>query len=221
MAEGKNKIIVYRDWLTTFDALSDEEAGRLIKHFFRYVNDHNPEAPDRITALLFEPIKQTLKRDLKRYEAICLRNRNNGQLGGRPRQTEDNPEEPSGFFTNPNNPDKPDSDSDSDIRIESKHKSVREVNIEFYLNEKERTDDKNYHQFVDYILGKNTVHRPLDKILKMADPVGVERFNELLRIASENSTSIIDKMNNLENSDKKYKSFNLTISNWLKNKYTK
>lgn len=77
MAEGKNKIIVYRDWISTFDAISDEEAGRLIKHFFRYVNDLNPEAPDRLTALLFEPIKQTLKRDLRHYEAICLKNRDN------------------------------------------------------------------------------------------------------------------------------------------------
>jgi len=77
MAEGKNKIMVYRDWLSTFEALSDEEAGRLIKHFFRYVNDLNPEVPDRITLIAFEPIKQTLKRDLKSYEAICLKNKDN------------------------------------------------------------------------------------------------------------------------------------------------
>lgn len=77
MAEGKNVIIVYRDWISTFDSLTDEEAGRLIKHFFRYINDLNPEVPDRLTGLLFEPIKQTLKRDLKKYEAICLKNRDN------------------------------------------------------------------------------------------------------------------------------------------------
>lgn len=111
MAEGKNKIIIYRDWITTFESLTDEEAGRLIKHLFKYVNDKNPEAPDRLTQLLFEPFKQTLKRDLKSYEAICLRNRANGALGGRPIKTDDNPDKPSGFL---NNPDKPDSDSDSD-----------------------------------------------------------------------------------------------------------
>jgi len=77
MAENKNRIIVYRDWMSTFESLQDDEAGRLIKHFFRYVNDLNPGAPDRITGLLFEPIKQTLKRDLKKYEAICLQNRDN------------------------------------------------------------------------------------------------------------------------------------------------
>jgi len=77
MAENKNKIIVYRDWISTFENLSDDEAGKLIKHFFRYVNDLNPEAPDRLTGLIFEPIKQTLKRDLKSFESKCLKNKDN------------------------------------------------------------------------------------------------------------------------------------------------
>lgn len=77
MAEGKNKIIVYRDWLSTFEALSDEEAGQLIKHLFRYVNDLNPEAPNRIVSIAFEPIKQALKRDLRSYERICEKNKEN------------------------------------------------------------------------------------------------------------------------------------------------
>lgn len=77
MAEGKNKIIVYKDWIGTFESLTDEEAGKLIKHFFRYVNDLNPEAPDRITTIAFEPLKQTLKRDLARYLETCVKNRDN------------------------------------------------------------------------------------------------------------------------------------------------
>jgi len=80
MAENKNKVIVYTDWISTFESLTDEEAGKLIKHFFQYVNDKNPEAPDRLTRLLFEPLKQTLKRDLKVYQAICLKNKNNADM---------------------------------------------------------------------------------------------------------------------------------------------
>jgi hypothetical protein len=77
MAKDKKTILIYADWITIFDKLEDDEAGKLIKHFFKYVNDMNPEAPDRLTDIIFEPIKQQLKRDLKRYEAICLRNRDN------------------------------------------------------------------------------------------------------------------------------------------------
>lgn len=70
MAEGKKSILFYADWITTFDDLKDIEAGRLIKHLLRYVNDQNPTAPDRLTKLMFEPIKNTLKRDLKKWEGI-------------------------------------------------------------------------------------------------------------------------------------------------------
>jgi hypothetical protein len=68
MAVDKNSIIVYADWIELFENLSDDEAGRLIKHFFRYVNDQNPEPPDRLTELAFIPIKTSLKRDLKKWE---------------------------------------------------------------------------------------------------------------------------------------------------------
>lgn len=64
---GKNKILFYRDWLVQFDQLSDEEAGKLIKHIMRYVNDLNPEPPDRITELLFQPFKAQFKRDLVKW----------------------------------------------------------------------------------------------------------------------------------------------------------
>lgn len=68
MAENKNKVIVYADWIHKFEELEDDEAGRLIKHFFRYINDLNPEAPDRTTKLMFIDIKNTLKRDLDKWE---------------------------------------------------------------------------------------------------------------------------------------------------------
>ena len=79
MAKDKKSVIVYVDWIATFNKLEDDEAGRLIKHFFSYVNDLNPTS-DRLTELLFEPIKQQLKRDLKAYEQTCQRNSLNASL---------------------------------------------------------------------------------------------------------------------------------------------
>ncbi len=80
MAENKKSIIVYSDWMKLFEALSDDEAGRVIKHFFRYVNDLNPIAPDRITELSFIQIEQSLKRDLKKYEEKCSKNKENANI---------------------------------------------------------------------------------------------------------------------------------------------
>src|SRR3990167_1045363 len=87
MAEGKNKIIVYADWIEIFEPLSEVEAGRLIKHFFQYVNDKNPNPPDRLTELLFNgSIKPTLKRDLKKWELIIGKRSDAGKISAEKRK---------------------------------------------------------------------------------------------------------------------------------------
>jgi hypothetical protein len=106
MAKDKTSFILYADQRSYFDKLTDEEAGRLIKHIFSYVNDENPNPVDRITDLSFEPIKLQLKRDLIKYESIVNRNKSNGSLGGRPK-TQEEPKKPTGLFGNPTNPKKP------------------------------------------------------------------------------------------------------------------
>jgi hypothetical protein len=113
MAENKKKIVVYADWIETFEALEDDEAGRLVKHLFRYVNDMNPTS-DKLTEIAFTPIKQTLKRDLQKYLDACERNSQNGSKGGRPKKTEINPTKANGLNKNPTKAKKADSDSDSD-----------------------------------------------------------------------------------------------------------
>lgn len=68
MAENKKSFILYVDLIHTIEHLEEDEAGRLFKHLMAYVNDLNPEAPDKLTKVLFEPIKRQLKRDLAKYE---------------------------------------------------------------------------------------------------------------------------------------------------------
>jgi hypothetical protein len=68
MAEGKKSFIAYSDWKDTFDTLPDEVAGKLIKHIFAYVNDENPSTDDYIINGLFANIKNSLKRDLEKWE---------------------------------------------------------------------------------------------------------------------------------------------------------
>lgn len=63
MADNKKSFLAYAEWNETFKMLSDEEAGKLIKHLLSYVNDENPQLDDRLLKLVFEPIKLQLKRD--------------------------------------------------------------------------------------------------------------------------------------------------------------
>ncbi len=70
MAKDKKGFILYCDLIHTVNKLTHEQAGRLFKHVLAYVNDKNPQTDDVIIDLCFEPIKQSLKRDLKKYENI-------------------------------------------------------------------------------------------------------------------------------------------------------
>lgn len=69
MAENKKSVLLYCDIIHTVEVLSDDEAGRLFKHYLRYINDQNPNPPDKITQIVFEPIKQNLKRDLNKWRS--------------------------------------------------------------------------------------------------------------------------------------------------------
>lgn len=70
MATNKSSFLLYRDIVHTVKKLSNNDAGELFKHILLYVNDENPTTENVIVDIAFEPIKQSLKRDLKRYELI-------------------------------------------------------------------------------------------------------------------------------------------------------
>jgi len=137
--KGKKSFTAYCDWIETFDELTDEEAGKLVKHLFRYVNDQNPDAPDRVTKLLFAPIKATLKRDLQKWLNRVEANRDNGLKGGRPKK-QNNPKKPNGLSQKPNNPTKGDRDSVRDRDRDSVSVSDKEVNT----RPSDFTEFKNY-----------------------------------------------------------------------------
>ena len=79
MAKDKKSFLLYTDLIHTVSQLPDDKAGALFKHILEYVNDKEPETNDMIISIAFEPIRQALKRDLKRYEEIRERNRENAR----------------------------------------------------------------------------------------------------------------------------------------------
>ena len=81
MAENKKSFLLYCDLLHTVKKLNDEQAGKLFKHVLEYVNDLNPETEDILLQVCFEPIRQSLKRDLQKYEKIREKKREAGKIG--------------------------------------------------------------------------------------------------------------------------------------------
>jgi hypothetical protein len=80
--EGKKSFVLYTDQREVFDELSDQDAGRLIKHIFSYVNDENPSTEDLLLKVAFLPIKTQLKRDLKIWDEKKQQRAEAGRKGG-------------------------------------------------------------------------------------------------------------------------------------------
>ena len=80
--EGKKSFVLYTDQREVFEELTDEQAGKLIKHIFGYVNDENPETDDKFVRLAFLPIKTQLKRDLKVWDEKKYLRSEAGKKGG-------------------------------------------------------------------------------------------------------------------------------------------
>jgi len=80
MAEGKNNVIVYRDWLPIIQNLDNEQIGVLMRTFFEYINDLNPDNPkDPLVNMAWSVFKTTLKRDLKKWKQKSDKNRDNAK----------------------------------------------------------------------------------------------------------------------------------------------
>lgn len=87
--EGKNSFLLYTDLIHIVRKMPKEKRGDLLMVILEYVNDLEPNVDDDIVlSLVFEPIKQGLKRDLTKWKKRAVVNAENGKLGGRPKKDE-------------------------------------------------------------------------------------------------------------------------------------
>ncbi|GEM_PF-1445789 len=75
--QNKNSFIMHLDYIQAINALSDEDAGKLIKGIYYYVSGNGmPELPAMLN-VLFLMIHPKLKADLDKWRATCLKNKDN------------------------------------------------------------------------------------------------------------------------------------------------
>ena len=85
MAEDKRSFLIYADLIHTVKKLSKEQEGELFNIILDYVNDVNDGNPiinDLLIELVFEPIKQQLKRDLRKWDTKIQKRSEAGKIGG-------------------------------------------------------------------------------------------------------------------------------------------
>ena len=78
---GKDSFILYTEQKEIFDLLSDEEAGKLIKCLFHYVETGELIEVDNKIKLAMLPIKHTLDRNLKKWEETKEKRSKAGKIG--------------------------------------------------------------------------------------------------------------------------------------------
>lgn len=126
----KTNFILYKDYQEHVDMLTDDEAGKLFKAIFKYVNGRVEVELKGATKMAFSFIKTQLERDLDKYKNIVDRNRENGKKGGRPTKksiTQDNPKNPVGLLDNPKKPKKADNDNDNVYDNDNDNDNVKET----------------------------------------------------------------------------------------------
>jgi hypothetical protein len=82
MATDKKSFLLYCDLIHTVSKMPKEKAGELFMHILQYVNDEEPITEDLIIQLTFEPIKQSLKRDLAKWEGSSSQRIEKARLAG-------------------------------------------------------------------------------------------------------------------------------------------
>lgn len=101
----------YREYENTFKELTNEEAGKLLTalmdyQFYGLIPDFSG---DRILSVTFNAMKGGMDAAINQYVDTVLKNRVNGQKGGRPQrvpqETQPNPVAPNLTQVNPKNPD--------------------------------------------------------------------------------------------------------------------
>lgn len=108
---AKNTILVYTDLMEQLEELSLEERGIILTAMIKYQMGEELPKMSKLLKLVFIPIRQSIDRDNDAYERKCEKNRENGKLGGRPKNQTVN-SETERFSEKPK---KADNDNENDI----------------------------------------------------------------------------------------------------------
>ena len=115
----KKSFLMYTSYQEQLALLSDEECGRLMRAVMAYADNHTILPLGGATAMAFAFIRAQMDRDEEAYEERCVKNRENGMRGGRPKKdtsnkTERLQEKPNKTERFLEKPKKPDNDNEDD-----------------------------------------------------------------------------------------------------------
>lgn len=142
----KKSFIAYKNWKSTFDELSNEDAGKLVKHIFEYVNGSDEKSDSGLIRAVFANIKDTIDRDIEKWENQLEQRRLAGARSAEARKaTSVNERSTTVDSRKRNSTDSvnvSDSDSDSDSVNENKEELTLWPNFEDFWNAYDKKVDR-------------------------------------------------------------------------------
>ena len=202
MATGKKSFILYADISDMVSELPDDQAGKLFKIILDYVNDKNPEPTDLLLKIAFNPIKQQLKRDLKKYEQYIEKQRDNGKKGGRP-SVKTETQKTQAFNLEPK---KADSDNVNDNDSDNVNNVVDTTTADFAFNNLDQKGKQIFEMFGRVLeKGKFTDTQIISEVGKFQNKypeILLNKSGPLINSwASRMTTEVVKDKNNLRISD--------------------
>lgn len=190
MAVDKKSFVLYSDLIHTIRKMPPQKAGELFLHILEYVNDENPETDDLIINLTFEPIKQSLKRDLVRYENKKKQWSEAGKASAEAKKEKR-------------------SSNSTDVNERSKRSTVSTVSV----------NDSVSVNVNDNVLSKDNI-KTKTKVLEFIELSNSEIESIKMKYGDEAYNFCIETLNNYKGSSgKKYKSDYHTICGWVMTKF--
>ena len=209
---AKNSFIIYYGYQEALEDLTDEQVGKLFRALINYDRDRIEPKFTGVLNVAFKFIKTDLDANLDKYENICERNKQNGKLGGRPK----NPENPVGFsetqkserfLEKTQKPKKADNDNEYDNEYDIYKEEVYKKNLPNSSTHSSDLENSSFqskevkHKYgeYDHVLLTDT------ELSKLNENYGEEETNKAVKYLDEY----------IEMKGAKYKSHYLALRKWV------
>lgn len=87
--EEKKSFVLYNDLINIVEQLPDETSGKLFKYILRFVNEKDFEIDDLLLKIAFQPIKDSIIRNSKKWEDSKEKKSEAGRIGNLKRWNKD------------------------------------------------------------------------------------------------------------------------------------
>lgn len=126
--ENKKSFIVYSDWERYFLALSDQQAGKLLKALFAFVSRDEEMELEPMAQMAFMFMSDQIRRDTRKWKEVCEKKRVLGARGGKARGKNINASKEKQIEANASNEMQNEARASNEVQIEAG--ASKEVQIE-------------------------------------------------------------------------------------------